>query len=225
MKQRISILWVTLLILVGLTGCKSDSKKSLQLVIKELNAECPIPLGAFGQMDNVTYSGNLVTFNYTLAGSVDINSFRDNKEQFHQFMLDNYRNNSDESFRQILKAIIEAEANLDVAFKSEDGDFYVIHFTDEEISENFPVYNGDSETYLQSTLQTIRMQLPITYSEGMTCTYVDIDSYYLTYYFECDETLFNIDEMQRNILENYEEMKNMIISSSDASFVKIMNML
>ena len=205
-------------------SCRNDSQKHLQQLVEELNSECPIPLGAIGQMDDAKYVGDLVTFNYTLAGSVDINSFRDKGEQFHQFMLDNYRNNSDENFRQLLKAIVAADAALDVVFGVE-GDSYKLHFTNEELSQNLPSFVGDPETYLQSALQTTRMQLPLTYSEGVVCTRVELDGNYFTYYFDCDESLLNIADMQRSVEENREGMKALITSSNDPSFIKMMNML
>ena len=205
-------------------GCQNENQKQLQQLIGELNAECPIPLGAIGQMDNAKYANDVVTFNYTLAGSVDINSFRNKGEQFHQFMLDNYRTNSDEGFRQLLQAIVAADASLDVVFGVE-GDSYKLHFTNEELSQNVPSFVGDPETYLQSALQTTRMQLPLTYSEGVVCTNVELDSHYFTYYFDCDEALLSIADMQRSVVENHEGMKEMITSSSDPSFIKMMNML
>ena len=207
-----------------LCSCQSESQKHLRQLVEELDAECPIPLGAMGQMDCARYDGDVVTFDYTLTGSVNINSFRDKGEQFRQFMLDNYRTNSDENFRQLFNAIVAAEASLDVVFGVE-GDSYKLHFTNEELSQNIPAFVGDPETYLQSVLQTTLMQLPLIYSEGVVCTNAELDSQYFTYHFDCDEGLLDIGEMQRSVEENHEGMKQLVTSSSDPSFIKMMNML
>ena len=79
-------------------------------MVESLNKECPIPLGAMGHMTEATYNGTTVIFHYLLTGLFDDATFEQNQEQFHQYMLDNYRNNSDESFRQLLNAIVNAKA-------------------------------------------------------------------------------------------------------------------
>lgn len=208
-----------------LTGCQNDYQKQLKLMVESLNKECPIPLGAMGHMTEATYNGTTVTFNYSLTGLFDAESLEQNQEQFHQYMLDNYRSNSDESFRQLLNAIVEAKASLDVVFAIDGGKEVTLHFTNEELANNMPSYIGDPETYLQSTLQSTRLQLPITYSEGMICTRIELDSAYFTYYFDCDEEQFDINEMQFSAEQNHDAVKEMLTSSSDPSFVKMMNML
>ena len=185
----------SLCLLICLTGCQNDYQKQLKLMVESLNKECPIPLGAMGHMTEASYNGTTVTFNYLLTGLFDAESLEQNQEQFHQYMLDNYRSNSDESFRQLLNDIVEAKANLDVVFAIDNGKEVTLHFTNEELSDNMPSYIGDPETYLQSTLQSTRLQLPITYSEGMVCTRIELDSAYFTYYFDCDEEQFDINEM------------------------------
>ena len=224
MKIRNNIL-LSLCFLICLTGCQNDYQKYLGLMIESLNKECPIPLGAIGHMTEASYDGSTVTFNYSLTGLYDAESLEQNQEQFHQYMLDNYRSNSDESFRQLLNAIVDAEADLDVVFAIDGGKKITLHFTNEELADNRPSYIGDPETYLLSTLQSTRLQLPITYSEGMVCTRIELDSAYFTYYFDCDETLFNINEMQYSAEQNHDAVKEMLTASSDPSFVKMMNML
>ena len=224
MKVKKYILF-SLFFLICLTSCQNDYQKYLSLMIESLNKECPIPLGAIGHMEKASYDGSTVTFNYTLTGMYDAESLEQNQEQFHQYMLDNYRSNSDESFRQLLNAIVKAKADLDVVFAVDNGKDVTLHFTNEELADNMPSYIGDPETYLQSTLQSTRLQLPITYSEGMVCTRIELDSTYFTYYFDCDEGLFNITEMQYSATENHDAVKEMLTTSSDPSFVKMMNML
>ena len=221
-RQYIIILAVGLFCL---TSCQNDYQKHLKLMVESLNKECPIPLGAMGHMTEATYNGTTVTFHYLLTGMFDAESFGSNQEQFHQYMLDNYRSNSDETFRQLLKAIVEAKADLDVVFAIEGGEGVTLHFTNEELSDNMPSYIGDPETYLQSTLQSTRLQLPLTYSEGMVCTRIELDSAYFTYHFDCDENLFDINEMQFSANTNHDAVKDLLTSSSDPSFVKMMNML
>ncbi|MBQ6069113.1 MAG: hypothetical protein IJK84_06390 [Bacteroidales bacterium] len=224
--KRPKTLWaISLLTIACLMGCQNDYQKYLSLMIEGLNKECPIPLGALGHMDKAQYNGHTVTFHYTITGLFDTTTFRQNREQFHQYMLDNYRSNSDESFRQLLNAIVNAQADLDVVFSIPEGDTSTLHFTCQELADNMPSYIGDPETYLQSTLQSSQLQLPHTYAEGMVCTRIELDSTYFTYYFECDENLFDISEMQFSATTNHDAVRSMLTASSDPSFVKMMAML
>ena len=208
-----------------LMGCQNDYQKHLKLLIQSLNDDCPIPLGAMGHMTKAEYDGTTVTFNDLLTGLFAAENFEQNQEQFHQYMLDSYRNNSDESFRQLLNAIVKAKADLDVVFTLEGKKEVTLHFTCDELADNMPSYVSDPETYLQSILQSTQLQLPFTYSEGMVCTRIELDNAYFTYYFDCDEKLFDIKEMQYSAEQNHDAMREMLTSSSDPSFVKMMEML
>ena len=225
MKIRKFLIVLSLCLTACLMGCQNDYQKQLHLMVESLNKECPIPLGAMGHMTEATYNGTTVIFHYLLTGLFDDATFEQNQEQFHQYMLDNYRSNSDESFRQLLNAIVNAKADLDVVFSTEEGNDITLHFTCEELSDNMPSYIGDPETYLQSIIQSTQLQLPLTYSEGMVCTRIELDSAYFTYHFDCDENLFDINEMQYSAEQNHDAVKNMLTTSSDPSFVKMMNML
>ena len=225
MKKYILLLSLLGLLLLGLSGCQNDYQKQLTLMVESLNNECPIPLGAIGHMDKAEYDGKSVTFHYTLTGALDAEKFEQNQDQFHQYMLDNYRSNSDESGRQLIKAIVDAEADLNVVFTTERGDNFSLHFTNEELSDNMPSFVADPEAYLKSTLQSTRLQLPITYSEGMVCQEIALDSEYFTYYIVFDQNKFSIKEMQESASTNHDAMCKMITTSSDPSFLKMMQML
>ena len=225
MRKRSFLIPILFLLSLSLVGCQNDYQKQLRLMIEGHNSECPIPLGVIGHMDKASYNGDIVTFSYTLTGVFDNKTFNENSDEFHQYMLNNYRSNSDESFRQLLKAIVEAKAELDVVFTIVDGESHTLHFTNQELADNLPSYISDPEAFLQSALQSTQLQLPLTYSEGMICTAIDMDSNYYTYYFECDESLFDINEMQQSAEENHEAVKQMLTTSNDPSFIKLMQML
>lgn len=226
MKKTLYSIVLFGLILLGLSGCNSERSK-LRKMIAQINDECPIPLGSIGQMDKAQYRGNQVTFFYTIVGLDNLNNFKNNREAFHQFMLDNYRNNSDEQFRQLLEVIVGAQADLDVVFGIENGETFTLQFTLQELKANMPTASGDPESYLQSAVASARMQLPITYGcgEGMVCTDIGLDSMYYTYYISCDENQLDLNEMQQSIEENHEALVEMLTSSTDPSFAKMMQTL
>ncbi len=226
MKKTTTLLTLCCLLLLGLASCNSE-KKELRSLVSQLNSECPIPLGSLGQMDKAEYKANKVTFYYTIVGLDNLDNFKNNQEAFHRFMLDNYRSNSDESFRQLLEGIVGAEADLDVVFAIESGDAFTLQFTCEELKANMPQSEGDPESYLQSAVATARMQLPITYGygDGMVCSNIELDSLYFTYYIDCDEEQLDLNEMQQSIEDNRAAMVEMITCSTDPSFVEMMRTL
>ena len=226
MKKTLTLIVLSCLILLGFTSCNSE-KSELRKMIAQLNTECPIPLGSIGQMDKADYKHDKVTFYYTIVGLDNLNNFRNNQEAFHQFMLDNYRTNSDEDFRQLLQTIVDAQAGLDVIFSIENGESFTLQFSHEELKANMPQAEGDPESYLQAAVASARMQLPITYGygDGMVCTNIDLDSMYYTYYIDCDEEQLDLNEMQQSIEENHEAMVELLTSSTDPSFVKMIQTL
>ncbi len=226
MKKSLYTIALFGLVLLSLTGCNSERSK-LRKMIAQINAECPIPLGSIGQMDKAQYRSNRVTFFYTIVGLDNLNNFKNNREAFHQFMLENYRSNSDEAFCRLLEVIVNAQADLDVVFGIENGETFTLQFTWQELKDNMPTSTSDPESYLQSAVASARMQLPITYGygDGMVCTNIDLDSMYYTYYIDCDENQLDLNEMQQSIEENHEALVEMLTSSTDPSFVKMMHTL
>lgn len=224
MKKYILALFCSCLTLVLLTSC-NQNKKQLRQLVSELNSECPIPLGAIGQMDNALYNGRVVTFNYSVSGMGSIDQIKAREEQFHQFMLDNYRNNSDEGFRQLLEAIVAADADLEVVMHLDNGESYSFHFSNSELKNNMPQIEGDPESYLVSAVESTKMQLPISYGQGMECSQIILDETAFTYIIECDEDLLNMDEMHQSTVENHALMVEMMTGSVDPSFIKLMSSL
>ena len=227
MSKRSAILLPVIAIMLSLLmGCNNE-KRQLRLLIKELNSECPIDLGAMGSMDEILFSNNTVSICYTVSEMAmnNLGSISDGGKAFHDYMLENYRNNNDEGFRQLLESIINAGADLEVRFHHNDGEWVAVKFYNEELSDNMPEYGDDPDRYLESALVTNRMQLPISYGEGITCTSIDMDDAFFSYYLNCDESILNIAEMQQSVVDNHEAMVDMITSSTDPSFIKMMSML
>lgn len=227
MKRKLTFLLLCCgLSLCLLTGC-GGPKSKLRGLVSELNESCPIPLGAIGQMEGVSYKRNEVTFRYALVGIDNLDNFRNRKEEFHRFMLDSYRNNLNDAFRQLFGTIVEAEAGLVVVMNIESGDTFSLYFTPEQLKANMPEEEGDPESYLQESVRSEQFKLPITdgFGDGMVCSNIELDTAYYTYYIDCDEEQLDLREMQQSIEENYDEMVEMLVSSSDPSFVKLMQML
>ena len=222
MKKVLHLL-TALLLLVSLSGCHHD--KELQKMIDQLNEECPIALGIVGQMDNAEYSGNTVTFNYTvLSNLINMDAIRSNMDEFHNYMLENYKTNYDRDFQMLMDAIVKAGADLVVVFKQEDGQSITLNFTAEELAANVPQDDGSPEQALETIVKSARMQLPMTYPNGMTNTDVKLEKDHFVYVYKCGPN-HNLDTLSANAEDCRKEIKELIDGHVDASFDQMVELL
>lgn len=213
-------------ILLSLTGCDSNTLRLRQL-IKELNKECPIPLGEIGQMDKASYHGNTVTFEYAIHDENIGALCQEDVASMHHFILNSYSTNTDTTFRTLLKAIVDAKADLHVVFYNGDKHektVISITFSNEELAQCLNS-DGDPEAALQNIIEGIRLQMPIQLSEGMVNSAVSMDEEYLSYSIQCNEDLVDINDVQANEEEAKSAMKELIATSTDPTFVKMIDLL
>lgn len=213
-------------LLVCLTGCSNNSQE-LSRLIRELNKECPMPLGEIGQMDKASYHGNTVVFEYTINSESTNFLEQADVAVLHNFMLNSYSTNTDTTFRALLKAIVDAKADLHVIFYSgneEERTAVEIVFSNEELAQ---CLNSDSspEAALQNIMEGIRMQMPIQLSEGMVNSAIEMDEEYLSYSIQCNEDLVDINDVQANEEEAKAAMQELIATSTDPTFVKMIELL
>lgn len=86
---------IVLLLLAALSisffACKNDSQ--LKEMVREMNKICPIDMGEWMTMENVTYDNKTVTMTYTVEeGMIDFDGVRANEEAFRNNMLVGYAN-------------------------------------------------------------------------------------------------------------------------------------
>lgn len=223
MKRTLLNIILACSILLSLAGCDSNSLR-LRKLIKELNKECPMPLGEIGQMDKACYHGNTVSFEYSIN---NINTDFLNIVGLHQFMINSYCTNTDTTFRQLLKAIVDAKANLRVIFSNMNGATKTsteTTFSNEELAQCLNI-DDDPESALHNIMEGIRMQMPIQLSEGMVNSAVSMDEEYLSYSIQCNEDLIDINDVQANEEEAKAAMKELIATSTDPTFVKMIELL
>lgn len=212
-------------ILISLTGCDSNTLR-LKKLIKELNKECPMPLGEIGQMNKAVYRGNTVIFEYTINDGLLKRQYIDDDllqdiDNLHQFMIISYCTNTDTTFRQLMKAIVDAKADLRVIFSNMNVETI---FTNEELAQ---CLNSDDnpESALQNIMEGIRLQMPIQLSEGMVNSAVSMDEEYFSYSIQCNEDLIDINDVQANEEEAKAAMKELIETSTDPTFVRMIELL
>lgn len=205
-KCRIHHLLFTLLAFVIAFVFAACGNKELRKMVKEIGNECPLSLGNGITFEKVTYSRNTVTFTYDID-ILDIAAISKNDSAFRSNMLSGYAYNQDDSFRLLMEAIINSKADLKVVFRNEKGESYDMHFNAAELAENMPGSAGvDPEKSFMNMLDNFMMQIPVDMGNGMVMQDLTIDENSLTYQYDCDESLIDLDEM----LGKEPEMKKMV---------------
>ena len=191
-------IFIFALLTVFLLGCKNDTK--LRAYTEVLNRLCPISLGKYATMDDVTYADGTVTMTYTVAdGVMNYESVRNNEDVFRRNMITSFANNDDENLKKLLDAIIDADAQMCVVFKEKEEDGMTVCFTAEELKEGTADQPDDPYILLQSLLDNTKLQTPHRLAEGLVMTDVRLDGNYFVYVYECDEDLYDIGMMQQNL--------------------------
>lgn len=200
---------IVLLLLAALSisffACKNDSQ--LKEMVREMNKICPIDMGEWMTMENVTYDNKTVTMTYTVEeGMIDFDGVRANEEAFRNNMLVGYANNTEQEFNMLLDAIVKAKADLCLVVNSEDGDGYSMQFSYDELKANRAGENANPEALLITMAENTRLQTPQIVDDGLVMTDVTIDAKYYTYVYSCDEADYDINFMNGNIASVKEEI-------------------
>ena len=178
---------------------QSADDSQLREIVEEVNKTCPVSAGAGISMDGLIYENHEVTITYILEdGFLDFDGIRANEKAFHDNMLVSYANNSEKGFKMVLDAIIEADAGMNLVFKSTSGESYSLHFTAEELRANRPDANADPEKLLKTLADNARLQTPQVIEEGVVMTDVILDENYFTYLYSCDESIIDMDILKEN---------------------------
>lgn len=226
--RKIATYTFLLLVALSLTACYNEKQRTLRQYVKAINSDCPIPMGDVAKMTEARYHGNSVEFSYLFSDMFDLRAWR--TDDFYQLMLRSFESNSEESFCKLIDAIIDAQADLKVTMKPENpkNDFYgmTILFVTDSLKAHRPTpLSQNTEGQLLSIMNMYRMQLPMHISNGIECTRIELEKDYYTYYYDCDETVCNLDDMQSSLSENRTQMVNMILGTNDPSFVKLQTLL
>lgn len=191
MKKRIRIL-ITLLLAIPIVSFGNDSK--LKELINKMREMCPIVLNEAMTLDEVKYDGGVVTMNYVFQeGFMDFEGIRANQEAVRHNLLIGYANSTEEGFKSVVDAMIEADADLCVIYNSKGEERIVMRFSAKELKANRPTDNSDPEKYLKSLADNDRLETPYVFDTGMIVVDVILDAHYYIEVIECDEMLYDMD--------------------------------
>lgn len=192
--KKIQQLFVAFLPLVVftlmLTGC---AKNRLQQVVAEVNEKCPVSLGQFARMMEVTYNEGNVAIRYEMDDRViNIDSMRQNETLMKQQLLSTYCQPNSE-FKEFTEAIIEAQATLKFVYAGYvSGEEIAISITPEELKRACEETVLSPEDILDAMLQLSNSQFPLVLADGMSITCIKKEGDTVYYIYEVsDADIFN----------------------------------
>ncbi len=78
---------------------------------------------------------------------------------------------------------------------------FSVYFTVEELKANMSGADADPEMLLKCVYNNVKMQIPMEVVRGLTIKDVQLDKKSFVYIYECDEEVFDIDNLNNNLSE------------------------
>lgn len=210
-----------LLILLSITNIAgiAQTREALAQLISELNASMPISLGLYsGEAKSIALKGNSVVWSITVndVGNTikkKILSPEIYKENILESMSIDYMTNK--NMNTLYNSIIELGLGLEYHIISENtGDLLSIPISAEEVNKSVHS-QPDFKKLLEINVNATKMSLPAT-TDGMTMTDIELKNGYLVNTFSVSESI--IDSLQKNSGIIKEQIKNLIVNGTDATF-------
>lgn len=202
MKRYLS-LFLLLLTLVCVSGCKDQSKTSeLEANIEAANKICPTPFD-LGTLKSIKYDkkSNVVTFTveiYSERTGINLDSINNNRD----IMLENLRLFiSNESGKKVAKDISDADAGLKFIYKDlSTGKNLSVQLTSAELKDIASSDVDQSEInkrQLDASILMTNIQCPIEVDDWTTLIIVRDNGSAIIYNYEIDEEKLNMDDFSR----------------------------
>lgn len=224
--KRITFIFTILLSLIAMTSCENANVTKLKKEVATANAGCPINMGIGGDLLSIKYQEkeNRVIFYYSvneeLGGSLFLKKNKDKLLQ--QFRLSFSKSES----QQILKDVVNAKASLMMIYKApSSGKTVKFELPYEELKELRANPMSDSEIQrltIENKIEVENSRCPYKADEGTTTTKVALVDNYIVYYYEMDESLFDMKELKRhqnelkeNVREALKSMRNDITMQNE----------
>lgn len=200
MKKIIIIIGFVFSLLL-LAGCVDGNKTKLKKEIAVANVDCPINMGIIGDLLSIKYQEkeNRIIMYYSINEEVGGGVFlQKNKEKLHQqFRLSFSKSES----QQMLKDIVNAKASVLMVYKApSSGKTTKFELPYEELKElqTNPMSDHDIQRIMiVNKIDVENARCPYKSDEGMTTTKVALVDNFIVYYYEMDESLYDMEDIRR----------------------------
>lgn len=228
--KRLYFIFSILLTVIVLISCENGNVKKLKKEITIANVSCPINMGSAGDLLSIKYQEkeNRVIIYFSINEEVGNGIFlKKNKDKMKKQLQLLFSQNESNA---LLKDILNAQASVMVIYKApSSGKTIKFELRYEELKnlQQNPLSNKEIERMIiDNKVDIENSTCPYKLEEGITTSKVAIVNNFIVYYYEMDENIFDINEIQRN----QSEMKKMIVSGfksmrNDPSFQRDLQLI
>lgn len=218
MKSR-KLLIIAFLSLVMIGASRCDAQNSLlEDVVRELNKETPISMGMTGNLTEIAVRNNMLEITAKVDESlVNIESLQSNPE----LMKENLKlivQNGDGDMKTLFDLVKKSNKGLKFTYVGNvSGKKVSVSIKHEELKAMSSAPK-DPNKLLQAQIDVTNAQLPMDYGNGMVNTKVVREGDYVIYYYQCDEDVLDIEQMQKNVSSMRSVIVDELNNSSDPAF-------
>lgn len=208
MRKRVKM-WGGLVVLVVLmlftASWESYSRSMLKEQVAEANKECPLFLGEDTEISRMAYdeSANMVKFYYKLA-DYNFALLKSDKEATKSRVLTNFYGNKNDDTDDLFSMLTKANAGMQLIYTSASGaDEFEITITPDEIRQflnNPEAVVLTPEQELENLIAMENAICPYEVEQGLFTNRVYVDGDDAVYECLVDETRYDIDVFQVNIV-------------------------
>lgn len=209
------IMLLACLSIVLLTGC--DQKSKLKLAIEVAGKQCPIDMGAAGEVTSIVFDGTDVV--YTMMMNEDLlnlEALDKNPDAMKSAVSAMFRNPQG-AIKEMLEMVIQADSGMKFIYKGQtSGKEINCRLGADELksllSEDMPQEESDLKK-LEEQVNMTNVSCPMAVDESTTLDKLAIEADKVMYYYTIDENSIDMASLKGN----EEEMKQNVKSSLNVS--------
>lgn len=184
--------FMQLLLLLPLASVMSQ-ESNLAATVKELQAACPSPLGAAGEIERVDFDGKTLVFVYSInEGLMNFDVIKENPGYAKAMFA-----NPTVALKEIFKMLLEEDCGFCLKMTEKVTGKSVKCILTKEDMKNIVTgaKSDDPIKILETKIAADNMQLPLNIEEGVTFTKVNISGAYVIHEYSVDESLYPIEAL------------------------------
>lgn len=221
--MRIKVMMILLLTIISFNVKAQDSE--LSNLVSQTNSECPISMGAAGEIVSISYENGCVIYRCDINdGMVDIDALKSKPDIMKEGVLSTYRNASGET-RHFLEMLNKDNASMKFIYKNK-GDGNVASFTisSEELKEAASsTASKDPVEALRKYTELSNIQLPIKIEKGLYLQKYSLEDAYTVVLYSMDESMYSIDKLNENRASLKTQQKKELLLTNDLSVRTFLN--
>ena len=194
------------------TGAVTAQSDDLESIVRLLNAEMPMSLGMVGDMTEIAIRQGCLEFTATVDDDlINIEALKANPELLKESMQQMFLNkNKDGNMKILMDELIPANLGLKLTYIGKSSGMRVsATMSAKELKGLYESKDVDNpDALLDAQIRVTNAQLPKDLGDGMVNTKLVREGDCIVYYYECDEDIYDIDQMN----EVLPMLKELVIS-------------